>query len=199
MTLLLSGHRLRWALHQQRPRGPAALPADSGQPAQRAGGPPAQARLWGLPGAPADRLGHWRPHLQDEVRGVWGWAGSPRRVLAAWGCLTPRVPAPGTGTVGTTSPACTRTRGAASSRRRTTASRWRQAACRPAGPRSSPTPTTAPTRASCTSTSPSSGGRGVAAGDGPCVGLGCRCLTSPLQCPVPPGAPCRPHRPGGTL
>lgn len=186
VTLLLSGHRFRWALHQQRPRGPAALPADSGRPAQRAGGPPAQARLRGLPGAPADRLGHWRPHLQDEVRGGWGRTGSRRRVLAAWGCLTPPDPAPGTGTAGTTSPACTRTRGAASSRRRTTASRWRRAACPPAGPRSSPTPTTAPTRASCTSTNPSSGGRGVGAGDGPCVGLGCRCLTAPLQRPVPP-------------
>lgn len=164
LTLLLSRPRLRWPVHQQRPRGPAALPGDGVQPAPGAGRPPAQARLRDLPGAPAALSGHRCPHLQDEVSGVWGQGH--RGVLAAQSCLTPFWPPPGTGTVGTTSHACTRTRGAASSRRRTTASRWRPAACRPTGPRSSPMPTTAPTRASSTGTSPSSGGRRVVAGLG---------------------------------
>lgn len=86
-----------------------------------------------------------------------------------WGPGCPGLPdacptTPGTGTAGTTSRACMRTHGAASSRRRTMASPWRQAACRLAGPHSSPMPMTAPMRASSTSTSPSSGGRRVVAG-----------------------------------
>lgn len=89
-TLLLSRPRLRWPVHQQWPRGPAALPGDCVQPAPGAGHPPAQAHLRDLPGAPAALSGHRHPHLQDEVSRVWGQGHCG--VLTARSCLTPVCP-----------------------------------------------------------------------------------------------------------